>query len=436
MMRPTLAIVAAVAVSAFAADQPRILTLDDALKAAREHQPQLQQAQANTLAALARVDEAFAPLLPQVSGTAAYSPSTANFVARPGSLPSQLSGSSGTESWKTYNYFNLGLSASQLLYDFKQTSSKWRASQASARSQQGTEKLTLQQVLFTVRNVYFQARADKELVTVARETLANQQKHLQQTQGFVEVGTQAEIALAQSKTNVANAQVQLITAENNYAIARTQLNQAMGVEQPVDYDVADETAPPVDGEDAAGEALAQEALQARPDVVAAVEQVRAQELTLRSDEGALGPSLGLSTGFVDAGQQANSLVWNWSASLALSVPLFQGGVTRAQVREATANVAAAKAQLATARQQVLLDVEQARLSVRAARTALDASGDALANATDQLHLAEGRYEVGVGSIIELSDAQLALTTAAQQRVQAEYNLAQARAGLLKALGRE
>lgn len=436
MIRLSLAVAATVAVSAFAADQPRVVTLDEALKTAREHQPQLQQAQATTQAAAARVDEAHAPLMPQVSGSAAYSRSTANFAARPGSLPSQVSSGGSQTSWDTFNYFNLGLSATQLLYDFKQSSSHWRSSQASARSQQDAERTTLQQVLFAVRTSYFQARADKELVGVARETLANQQKHLQQTQGFVEVGTQPEIALAQAKTNVANAQVQVITAENNYAIARAQLNQAMGVEQPIDFDVADETAPPVEGEDATGDALAQEALGARPEVKALAEQVLAQELTLRSIQGAYAPSLGVSTGLTDAGESTNNLVWNWSAALTLSVPVFQGGLTRSQVVEARANLAAVKAQATAERQQVLLDVEQARLAVRAARAALVAAGEALVNATDQLHLAEGRYEVGVGSIIELSDAQLALTTAAQQRVGAEYNLAQARAGLVKALGRD
>ena len=74
--------------------------------------------------------------------------------------------------------------------------------------------------------------------------------------------------------------------------------------------------------------------------------------------------------------------------------------------------------------------------MRAAKAALKASGDALVNAQEQLRLAEGRYETGVGSIIELGDSQVALTSAAQQRVQADYNLSQARAGLLKALGRE
>jgi outer membrane protein len=88
------------------------------------------------------------------------------------------------------------------------------------------------------------------------------------------------------------------------------------------------------------------------------------------------------------------------------------------------------------RQQVRLEVEQARLAVRAAKEALVASGEALANGSEQLRLAEGRYETGIGSIIELSDAQVAMTSAGYQKVQAEYVLAQARAGLIKALGRD
>ena len=80
-------------------------------------------------------------------------------------------------------------------------------------------------------------------------------------------------------------------------------------------------------------------------------------------------------------------------------------------------------------------MEQARLAVRAAKATVAASAQALVNAGEQLRLAEGRYETGVGSIIELGDAQVAYTSAGQQQVQSDYNLAQARAGLLHALGR-
>jgi outer membrane protein len=414
----------------------RILTLDEALAMARAQQPQVRQAAAATQAALARVDESFAPLLPQVSGNADYTRETANYASRPGSLPNQISSGSNRSSWNTVNYFNLGLNANQLLYDFGQTRSKWRSSQASAASQKDTERGTMDLVLFSVRSAYFQARAAKGLVKVASETLANQQKHMEQAEGFVEAGTQPEISLAQAKTDLANARVQLINAENGYATAKAQLNQAVGVESPTDYDIADETLPLVDGEDGSTETLLDEAVKARPELAALANQVRAQELTVRALQGSYWPNLGLSTGLSDAGEYASSLTWNWSAGFALSVPIFQGGLTRAQVREAEANLAVVQAQADAERQQVRLEVEQARLAVRADKEALAASVEALANAHVLLQLAEGRYETGVGSIIELGDAQVALTSAGQQKVQAEYNLSQARAQLLKAVGRD
>src|SRR5206468_6089336 len=104
---------------------------------------------------------------------------------------------------------------------------------------------------------------------------------------------------------------------------------------------------------------------------------------------------------------------------------------QAQVRQARGQVQQAQAQLETQRQQVRLDVEQARLGIRAARGAIAAAEDALVNTRDRLRLAEGRYATGVGSIIELGDAQLAATSAAAQKVQAEYQLSTARAQLLK-----
>jgi outer membrane protein len=64
-----------------------------------------------------------------------------------------------------------------------------------------------------------------------------------------------------------------------------------------------------------------------------------------------------------------------------------------------------------------------------------AADEALLNARERLRLAEGRYQAGVGSVIELGDAQVALTNAAAQKVQADYNVSTARAQLMKAIGR-
>jgi outer membrane protein len=105
------------------------------------------------------------------------------------------------------------------------------------------------------------------------------------------------------------------------------------------------------------------------------------------------------------------------------------------VREAEANEAQVVAQFDLVREQLRLEVQQTRLSVRAARASLGAVQEALANARLRLRLAEARYQTGVGSAIELGDAQVAVTAAAVQAVQAEQRLSTARAQLLKALGR-
>jgi outer membrane protein len=116
-------------------------------------------------------------------------------------------------------------------------------------------------------------------------------------------------------------------------------------------------------------------------------------------------------------------------------PLFEGMVTPARVREARANALGVVAQRDAIKLSVRLDLERARLGIQSALAQLEAADEALKNAEERLSLAEGRYAAGVGTIIELGDAQLAETAAAAQRVQAAYALATARAQLLAALGR-
>jgi outer membrane protein len=272
-------------------------------------------------------------------------------------------------------------------------------------------------------------------VQVAREQLENQERHLGQVQGFVTVGTKPEIDLAQARADRANARVSLINAENNYELAKAQLNQAMGVEGSTAYDVADEALPAIEGESVGVDPLVALALRARPEFAALEQQVRAQEQTLRSARGAYWPTLGLSTSLTDAGHKIDNLAWNWNASFTLSWNLFSGLQTRGLEREASATLVSLRAQRDALRLQVRVEVEQARLGVRAARAALGAAEESLENSRLRLKLAEGRYQTGVGNIIELGDAQVALTNSAAQKVQAEFNLASARAQLLKALGR-
>ncbi len=413
-----------------------LLTLDEALQTARAHQPTVAQAQANTRAARARADESASGLIPNVSATALYTRRTSNFAPQLSTVQGAQSVIT-TPSFATYNYFSVGLQLTQLIYDSQVTIDRWGAAKVTAQSVEATERATRLAVDQSVRAAFFAARAEKALVDVARETLDNQNLHYNQTEGFVRVGTHPEIDLLTAKTGRANAKVALITAENNYETGKATLNQAMGVEQGTDYDVADDTLPPIEGETLGTEELMGEAVAARPDLVSLQLQVRAQKLTVRSTKGNYGPQLLATSGLTDAGVDLNHLVWNWNVGVQLQWDLFSGGsLVPFLVNEQEANLLGLEAQVAIERLQVRVDVETARLAVRADKEALDAAEEAKESGAGQLRLAEGRYQAGSGSAIELNDAQVALTNAAGQRVQAEYNLSTARAQLLKALGRK
>jgi outer membrane protein len=414
------------------AAEPDVLTLDEALRLARANHPQLHASRAQTEASQARVAEAKAPLLPQVSGNASYQQGTYNQAPTPG--VSQSGFSSSATSGDTRSYYSAGVTANELIYDFGQTTGKWNAAKATLRSQEENERNSVVQVAFYLRSAYFIAAAARALVKVAEDTLRNQGAHLKQTQGFVEAGTHPEIDLAQARTDYANAKVQLINAHVAYDTDKALLNQAMGVERGTDYEVADPPADPIAGEDTSTDAILPVALKARPDLLSLARQIDSQELTMKSIKGSYAPSLGFTAGLTDQGYELDTLVWNWTAKLSLNWQIFGGGITEAQVREARANTAVLRAQYDLQRQQVRADVEQARLGVRAAKATIEATHEAAVNARVRLGLAEGRYGAGIGSMIELGDSQVALTAASAQEIQAVFNLATARARLLQALG--
>jgi outer membrane protein len=167
---------------------------------------------------------------------------------------------------------------------------------------------------------------------------------------------------------------------------------------------------------------------------ALADQIRAQEFTIGATRGGYYPGLSAIMSLSDAGPAVDNLAWNWYGMLSLTWPIFGGGITNEQVREARATAIVLRGQYEIQHQQIRLDLEQARLAVRAAKASEEATHEAAVNAREQLRLAEGRYQAGVGNMIELGDSQVAMTTASAQEVQAHFSLATARAQLVLALG--
>lgn len=430
-----LAPVAALAQPAAPAPALRTLTLEEAVRTARTRHSDIRNASAQTEEARARVDQARAPLLPQLTGRAAYQ-RTELQNTNSGVVP--VGGTSGTPGTISVgaNLWQASVGVTQLVWDFGQTRARMHAAVHTLSAQDASGRATLHQVVLGVRTCYFAARADKALVQVAQETLQNQLRHLDQVVAFVEVGTRAEIDAVSQRTAVASARLALIRAENTYATARSQLNQAMGTPGTTDFDVADDSLAAVAGEDGALDAGLQVAYAARAELRAFSEQRRSEEEIVASTRAQYWPSVSLSGTASEAGDALASLGWGLVGGVNLTWPLFQGGLTRAQVREAEWAAIAIDAQTESLRQSVRVELESALLAVRGAKSEIDAAQQALANAREQLRLAEGRYQTGAGSIIELGDAQVTVTQASAQKVQADFDLATARAQLLHALGRD
>jgi outer membrane protein len=412
----------------------RVLTLEEAIATADAHQPQLQQAIANASAAGSRQNETLGPLLPQISGTAAligtqYFGQNSNVIGL-----STPSGGGNTYAQGGGLRTTLSLTANQLIWDFGLTLDRYRSFQAAAKQYHFTADETRVQTHLTVRTAYYNARALRGLLAVARETLDNEKKHLDQTEAMVRVGTKPEIALAQEKTNYANDVFLLIQAQGNFSTGKAQLNEAIGVQGPLDFEVEKIDQPPVEGEDERMDELLAQALKSRPAYAAIVQQVDAQALLVNSYKGAYWPALSFQAGVFAYATRPSNFAGDYYGELLLNWTLFNGLTNVSSVNEQKSNLVSLQAQRDQLEQQIRFDLEQSRDQVYATRSGLDSANQAVVNARELLRLAEGRYTTGVGSYIELGDAQVAYTNAQVQQIQAVFNLNNARATLLAKLG--
>ena len=401
------------------ASLPPALTLAEALRLAEAREPGLRATRAQAAGAHATASGAKSGLYPRVVGSATY-----QIASDP--TPSAI----GTEA---SDVLRGSLSASQLLWDFGRVGGRADAAAASADAADATARQSVVDVRLDVRARYVAVVAARAQLAVAKETLANEARHMEQIQAFVDVGQRPAIDLAQVKTTLATARLAAIRAENAVDTGLAELARAIGLDAPPTA-IVDEWLAAVPGEDGEQGALLGDALRLRADLQALGHQRRAEESSLEAARAGYFPTLSLQAGADAYALTDLRSTLGWSVGLNLSWPLFEGFATPADVRGSRAALVAIDARVEGARQDVSLALERSRLAVRGAKAALGAADEAVTAARERYRLAEGRYAEGVGTIIELTDAQVGVTTVSSQHIQAELDLASARAQLLNLLG--
>jgi outer membrane protein len=390
---------------------PLHLTLQQATELALRQQPTIRSAQGSLTAAQARVPQA----------KAAYYP---RFDVQAGVQKSEFKSSTTGERTQSNNTF-LTLLGSQLIYDFGKTGALVNQAKADSRVASGELERVREVVVQNVRQAYFNLLQARRLVGVADANLSRSDLNLRSAQGFYDVGTKPKSDVTNAEVQVANARVGVIRARNLVRISETTLANALGLEATVPIEIEDNlNYEPVSLDSAQ---LLAEALGNRPELrqaQARLDSARAQlsgararylpDITVNGSAGTSSGDAVISTN----GVAGVSFADNWSIAGQISWNLFEGFFTQAKIKETEALVDTARADYETFELQVRLDVEQAYITVTEAAERIGATDKEMEAARENLRLAQGRYDAGVGTILDLTDAQLSLTNAEADNVTA------------------
>jgi outer membrane protein TolC len=399
-------------------------TLEECIAVALEQHPSLKSAAASVDAAEARVWQAASGYLPQVS--AGYSAERRK---------TSLAASTGTDfdpQERTFNFYDTGVGFSQVLFDFGQTLKAIRSAQASERAVEADRSTQRENVVFNVKQSYFNVLAARRLLDVADDTVRQTTRQLEEAQGRHEVGLAPRFDVTRAEVQLANAQLNQLTARNNHAVARETLRNAMGLTGPLDFEVVDTLAAPrlrLEPEAALAAAYAN-----RPELRSIAEQQLAVDEQIGSLRAQYFPSVNSAGSYNWAGSEY-PLQDTWNVGAFVTWEILSGGLTRAQIGEAQANLARLRWDEEQLRQNIALEVRQTLLDAQRAEESITVSEKGAAEARENLELAQGRYGTGVGNIIELTDAQAARTSAEANYVQALVAYRNSLAALERAMGR-
>jgi outer membrane protein len=409
-----------------------VLTLERAIEIAMRQQPSLRQSQAALEAARGRADLARVARNPTVVLDATAGASSGFSTSGTGARVASPDFFSHQEST------GLGATANWRIYDFGQTTASIRAAELNADAFAATIGTTTLDIRTNVEVAYLTAVADRKLVVVAGTTVKSEDTHLDQARRFVAAQAHDPIEVAQAQARAANARSALAQSQSNEAIALANLRSAIGWLDPArSPTVAPNWPVPPETEPAALTALVDTARKNRPEILQLDKLLEAAGANLDAAHAERRPVLSASAQTQWSPGTGNwSPQPNWSAGLSLSFPLFDGGRASADIRIANANVLSASANRDALLITLTSQLDAARSEIVANHANVAASTEAVAAARAQLQLSEARYTQGLGSQIELADAQTAVTTAEGNLVQAEFQLASAWAQLHRAVAQQ
>jgi outer membrane protein TolC len=395
------------------------LRLSDAVDVALRVSPNVLRTRHAEESAEARVGEAEAAFLPELSANA----SDLYVNRKPGGpIPS------GREE---HRFKTAGLQVSWLLFDFGRTSAEARAAAANFLAAQADSRGAEIDAVFLARSAYFGLVKQIQLRDVAAEAVRQFEVRLDQVREFVRVGTRIPYDETKAEVDLGNAKLTLVQTEDAVLLAQATLATAMGLAETGDWIPDTEVKLPAGP--ATFDACWAVARRERPALASAQARVKAASALVDAQVAALYPSSTLGFGISESGS-SSPLPWTWQIGPSATWTPFDGFRNLYSIDDAVAALKSARTDYASAEQLAWLDVRTAWLGIEDAVRRLELTALVVKSAEENLRLAQGRFDARVGTSVELTDAQQALTQAKSDDVQARVDHELATARLLRALG--
>jgi outer membrane protein len=327
-----------------------------------------------------------------------------------------------------------GAQVSQLVTDFGRTPNLVSSSEYQAKAQEQNAVATKQQIILAVDQAFYNVLETKALQHVAEETLKTRELFASQIQALTNSKIKSDLDLSFANVDASQAKLLLLEAQNNYSASLSTLSAILGYRELQDFELVE--APASDAAPAPDVTpLIQEALQQRPEVRALEEEVTAAAKFSRAEHDLWWPTVSAS-GVVGQAPVRDDHIPSWYGAVGvnINIPLFNGFLFNARAKSADLQTQLRQKQLQDLQDNVARDVRNGWLGTQRAYERLSVTRQLREQASLALSLAQSRYQLGLSSIVEFSQAELAKTDAELQDTDAHYQYALSQIALAYQIG--
>lgn len=388
-------------------EMPARLSLDDCIKTGLQNNPGLQSSQLFVEENKTKVDEAHSGYYPTVS------------------MNSNATTYSNNNGSQRYENYNTGISASYNLFNGFRTKAGYNAAKDNYEANIFQHESIKQDLVLNIIYAYYKTLQAERILKSAEEAVNNSQLHLEFAIARNKAGMATRSDILKSEVELSNAELEKIKAANTLLAAKGNLNQLMGLPSNHPTEIVDDLSELEENTEQSYDLLLAEAMSSRTEVKRFQSLLNAQQNYIQVAKGDYYPGLSANANYNFAGTEISGMQQNWWLGMTLTIPVFKGFSTKARVTGEELALKGLEKDLDALKQQIGQEVWNAFLAVNESIDKIETSAKGLESARENLSIAEGEYKEGIGSIIQLTDAQTTFVTAEQNYIRsiADYKIA-------------